>query len=94
MLPEVPTTTELGISDLVGGSWQGLFFPKDTPTAILDRLFAATQKAMADRDLQQRLASGGAEVVVSTSPAEYARYVARETQKWEKVVKESGITAD
>jgi tripartite-type tricarboxylate transporter receptor subunit TctC len=49
---------------------------------------------MADRDLQQRLASGGAEVVVSTSPAEYARYVARETQKWEKVVKESGITAD
>ncbi len=94
VLPEVPTTTELGISDLVGGSWQGLFFPKDTPTAILDRLFAATQKAMADRDLQQRLASGGAEVVVSTSPAEYARYVARETQKWEKVVKESGITAD
>ena len=49
---------------------------------------------MAGRDPKQRLASGGAEVGVSPSPAEYARYVARETQKWEKVVKESGVTAD
>lgn len=94
VLPEVPTTTELGITDLVGGSWQGLFFPKDTPTAIIDRLFAATQKAMTDDEVKQRLAAGGVEVVVSASPAEYARYVARETQKWEKVVKESGATAD
>ncbi len=94
VLPTVPTTTELGLTELVGGSWQGLFFPKDTPTAIIDRVFAATQKVMTDNEVKQRLAAGGVEVVVSASPIEYARYVAREAEKWEKAVRESGATAD
>jgi tripartite-type tricarboxylate transporter receptor subunit TctC len=94
VLPAVPTTTEVGVTELVGGSWQGLFFPRDTPTPVVDRVFAATLKAMADDDVKQRLAAGGVEIVVSASPAEYARYVVRETQKWEKAVKESGATAE
>ncbi|MEO8442639.1 MAG: tripartite tricarboxylate transporter substrate-binding protein, partial [Betaproteobacteria bacterium] len=94
LLPDVPTTTELGILELVGGSWQGLFFPKDTPAAIIDRVFAVTQKAMADEEVRRRLAAGGVDVVVSSSPAEFTRFVARETQKWDKAVKDSGATAD
>lgn len=94
VMPAVPTTTELGITELVGGSWQGLFFPRDTPAPIVDRVFVATLKAMADDDVRQRLSAGGVEVVVSASPAEYARYVVRETQKWEQAVRESGATAE
>ena len=94
VLPDVPTTTELGITELVGGSWQGLFFPKDTPAAIIDRVFAATQKAMAEEEVKRRLAAGGVDVVVSSAPAEFTRFVASETQKWDKAVKDSGATAD
>jgi len=94
VLPDVPTTTELGITELVGGSWQGLFFPKDTPTAIIDRVFAATQKAMAEEEVRRRLAAGGVDVVISSAPAEFTRFVVSETQKWDKAVKDSGATAD
>jgi tripartite-type tricarboxylate transporter receptor subunit TctC len=94
VIPSVPTTTELGITELIGGSWQGLFFPKDTPAPIMDRLFAATVKTMADESVKRRLAAGGVDVVVSTSPAEFSRFVASETQKWGRAVKESGATAE
>jgi len=94
LLPDVPTTTELGITELVGGSWQGLFFPKDTPAAIIDRVFAVTQKAMSDEEVKRRLAAGGVDVVVSSAPAEFTRFVVSETQKWDKAVKDSGATAD
>jgi len=94
VLPDVPTTTELGITELVGGSWQGLFFPKDTPAAIVDRVFAATQKAMAEEEVRRRLAAGGVDVVISSAPAEFTRFVVSETQKWDKAVKDSGATAD
>jgi tripartite-type tricarboxylate transporter receptor subunit TctC len=94
VLPNVPTTTELGLTELVGGSWQGLFFPKDVPAPIMERMFGATVKALGDADVRRRLASGGAEVVVSASPAEFTRYVAAETVKWGRVVKESGASAE
>ena len=94
VLPEVSTTTQLGILDLIGGSWQGLFFPKETPIPIVDRMFSATIKALSDESVKQRLAGGGAEIVVSASPSEFGAYVASETKKWEKAVKESGATAD
>jgi len=94
VFPDVPTTTELGITELVGGSWQGLFFPKDTPSAVIDRVFAATQKALADEGVKRRLAAGGVDVVVSSAPAEFTRFVVSETQKWDKAVKDSGATAD
>ena len=81
VLPEVPTTTELGITELVGGSWQGLFFPKDTPAAIVERAFAATAKAMADDEVKRRLATDGVEVVVSSSSADFAKFVATETSE-------------
>jgi tripartite-type tricarboxylate transporter receptor subunit TctC len=94
VLPDVPTTTEAGLTDLVGGSWQGLFFPKDVPAPIIERVFGATVKALGDPEVRRRLAAGGAEVVLSASPAEFGRFVAAETVKWGRVVKESGASAD
>ena len=94
VLPQVSTTTELGITELVGGSWQGLFFPKDTPAGIIERAHAATIKAMADEEVKRRLATAGVEVVVSRSPADFDRFVAAETVKWGKAVKQAGATAE
>ena len=93
-LPNVPTMIESGHADSRSGSWQGIFVPAGTPSAVVERLFAAVQQAMKAPEVAERLAKGGVEVVLSASPQEFAQYVAADTQRWAKVAKESGATVD
>jgi len=91
--PAVPTATESGYPDLAGGSWQGVFVPAGTPKETLERLLSAVLQTMQTPDVGARLATGGVEVVTS-SPAAFAEFVAAETRKWARVVKESNATPD
>ncbi len=92
--PEAPTMVESGYADFVTGSWQGIFVPAGTPREIVERLYKDLQQTMADRDVHERLAKGGVEVVTSASPQAFADYVAAETKRWAQVVRDSGATAD
>ncbi|MDQ5849847.1 MAG: tripartite tricarboxylate transporter substrate binding protein [Pseudomonadota bacterium] len=93
-LPEVPTTAESGYPELAASSWQGIFVPAGTPKEIVERLFAVSQQAVASPEVVQRLANGGVVVAVSASPAAFHEFVANETSRWAKVVKEAGATPD
>ena len=93
-LPEVPTMVESGFPRSVTGSWQGIFVPKGTPRPVVDKLFAVTQQVMKTPDVVQRLASGGADVVLSASPEAFAGFVASESERWGKVAHEVGATVD
>jgi tripartite-type tricarboxylate transporter receptor subunit TctC len=93
-LPDVPTTAESGYPELAASSWQGIFVPAGTPREIIDRLFAVSQQAMASPEVVQRLANGGVVVAVSASPAVFHDFVANETGRWAKVVKDAGATPD
>ena len=93
-VPTAPTMSEQGYSELKTSSWQGVFVPAGTPREIVERLHAVLHQAMATPEVAARLASGGVEVVTSPSPAAFADYVAAETQRWAKVVKESNATPD
>ena len=92
--PQAATTTEQGYPDLRASSWQGVFVPTGTPRDIVERLFQITVQTMATPEVAQRLANGGVIVATSESPAAFAQFVAAETQRWGRVVKESGATAD
>jgi len=92
--PSAPTMVESGYPDFVTGSWQGVFVPAGTPRDILERLFAAIQFTMRTAEVAERLKNGGAEVVTSATPAAFAEFVAAETQRWARVVRESNATAD
>lgn len=94
VMPDVPTMLEVGFAGSIGGSWQGIFVPKGTPPVIVKKLFDVMLKVMDQEDVKQRLATAGVEVVVSQSPAEFAKFVAAQTDKWGKVVQEAGATAD
>jgi len=94
VMPDVPTMLEVGFAGSIGGSWQGVFLPKGTPPAIVNKLFAVMLKVMDQEDVKQRLSTAGVEVIVSKSPAEFAQFVAAQTEKWGKVVVEAGATAD
>ena len=93
-LPQVPTMVESGYPDMVSTSWQGLYAPAGTPRAIVEKLHAAILQVLAAPDIAQRFAVGGALVATSRSPEEFQAYSAAEAERWGKVVKETGATAD
>ena len=93
-LPNVPTMGEQGFPGFDSGSWQGIFVPTGTPKEIVDKIYSATQQTMKAPEVVERLAKGGVEVVTSTSSAAFHEFVARETERWAKAVKESGATVD
>jgi tripartite-type tricarboxylate transporter receptor subunit TctC len=93
-LPNVPTMAEEGFPGFDSGSWQGIFVPAGTPKPVVDRLFTVAHQTMKAPEVIERLAKGGVEVVTSRSSAEFQAFVVRETEKWAKIVKDSGATVD
>lgn len=92
-LPDVPTTSEAGLPGFEVGSWNGLFAPAKTPPAIVAQISKAVAAAMADAGVRQRMVDLGAEPTFVASDA-FARFFADETQRWARLVKETGIQAD
>jgi tripartite-type tricarboxylate transporter receptor subunit TctC len=91
-LPDVPTVAESGYPGFEAGSWFGLFAPKGTPAAVVNELNRAANEFLRDPKVEARLIQEGADPV-AISPREFADFVAKETEKWRQVVKESGATA-
>jgi tripartite-type tricarboxylate transporter receptor subunit TctC len=92
--PSAPTMVESGYPDFVTGSWQGVFVPAGAPRDVVDKLFKAIQQTMSAPEVGERLKNGGAEVVTSQSPAAFTEFVAAETRRWARVVRESNATVD
>lgn len=89
-LPDVPTMPELGYKDMKTGSWQGVYFPTGTSRAIIDRMFAAAVKAMADPEVIKRVNDIGAEVIVSSSPEDFTTFMREQNERFVQVVKQIG----
>jgi tripartite-type tricarboxylate transporter receptor subunit TctC len=90
LLPGVPTMEEAGIKDFRGATWFGLFAPKQTPAAILDRTHAAVQAALDTDEVKQLWAEQGAKVEPE-SRAGFADFVAQEVQRWTAIAKAAGV---
>lgn len=92
-VPDVPTMAESGFPDLVVGSWQGVFVPKGTPRAVIDRLFAAAVNTMKDPEVIRRLDTASAVAITSESPAAFRKFWETEHNRWAKVVHDVGAIA-
>ncbi len=93
-LPQVPTMAESGFPELTLGSWQAMFVPKGTPRPIVTKLYGVMIRTVEDPDVVRRLNAGGAEIVTSKSPEEFAAFLKNQTEFWAKIVKSVGATAD
>jgi tripartite-type tricarboxylate transporter receptor subunit TctC len=91
-LPDVPTVSEF-VPGYEALGWYGLGVPKNTPKEIVDKLNAATNKALADPKLVARLADLGVEPM-PMSPAEFRAFIGRERDKWGKVIKDAGVVLE
>ncbi|MDM0120733.1 Bug family tripartite tricarboxylate transporter substrate binding protein [Variovorax arabinosiphilus] len=92
-LPDVPTIAESGVPGYEATSWFGLLAPAGTPAPVIAKLNASILKALANPEVKKKLAEQGAEAA-GEKPEQFAAFIAAETAKWGKVVKESGATAD
>jgi tripartite-type tricarboxylate transporter receptor subunit TctC len=92
--PSTATTEEQGFPELKASSWQGVFLPAGTAKEIVERLHTVMLQTMASPEVVQRLTNGGVIVATSASPGAFAEFVAAETQRWARVVKDAGATPD
>ncbi|BEP64406.1 tripartite tricarboxylate transporter substrate binding protein (plasmid) [Variovorax sp. V213] len=89
-LPDVPTFAELGVKGMEMSNWFGIVAPKGTPPAIVAKLNDAINKALYEPDLAERITSQG-NIVGGGTPEAFAAFVAAETARWSKIVKEKDI---
>jgi len=92
-LPDVPTMTELGVAGFESGLWFGLNAPAGTPPAVIERLNAEARRAFGLAEVKAQLAAQGIEAVPGSAGA-FAAFYLQETDKWARVVRESGTKAD
>jgi tripartite-type tricarboxylate transporter receptor subunit TctC len=88
--PDVPTTAEVGMPDLLIENWYGMIAPAKTPKDIVAALNRIANEAMADSSVKERLAEQGLTVAGDTSE-HFRGYIDAETKKWAKVIKDAGI---
>ncbi len=95
-LPFVPTLHEQGLKDFEVAVWHGLYAPKGTPKAVLDKLNAALNAAIKDQQFKDSLVKLGAEAVTPdrATPESLARHLRAEIDKWAPIIKAAGQYAD
>jgi tripartite-type tricarboxylate transporter receptor subunit TctC len=94
-LPDVPTAKEQGL-DIEVAIWHGLYAPKGTPKAIVERLAASLQKALQDETVKNRFASLGTAPVPldQAQPAALEAKLKGEIERWRPVIQAAGQYAD
>jgi tripartite-type tricarboxylate transporter receptor subunit TctC len=95
-LPEVPTLDEQGVKGFDLVVWNGLFAPRGTPKAALDKLVPALQAAVQDPAFKGRLADLGAEPVplAKATPDSLRTLLKSQIDKWTPIIRKSGVYAD
>jgi tripartite-type tricarboxylate transporter receptor subunit TctC len=91
-LPDLPTVGEF-VPGYEAVGWYGVGAPKDTPVEIVDKLNKAINTALAESATKQRLADLGV-APMRTTPAEFAKFIADESEKWGKVIRAANIRLD
>ncbi len=92
LLPDVPIVADY-IPGYEASAWYGLGAPRGTPPVIIEKLNTTVNAILADPAVKKKFADMGATLIVS-SPADFGKYVADETEKWGKVVKFAGAKPD
>jgi tripartite-type tricarboxylate transporter receptor subunit TctC len=68
--------------------------PAGTPPAIVQKLYEATQEALKQPNVKAALAREGTDVSLSTSPAQFAKFLSEDEKFWVKLVKSADVTVD
>lgn len=95
-LPEVPTLDEQGLKGFEVSVWHGLYAPKGTPKAALDKLVVALQDTVKDESVKKHFADLGATTFPpeKATPAALQAHLKSEIDRWAPLIKKAGVYAD
>ncbi|WP_432729604.1 Bug family tripartite tricarboxylate transporter substrate binding protein [Variovorax sp. W6] len=91
LLPDVKTVAEQGFPGFDATSWGGLLAPAGTPKDIVDRMSAELKKALADKEVQEKLQSVGTFAAYRT-PEQTGVRMKEDFERWGKVIRDNHIT--
>ena len=91
--PNIPTIEEVGVKGYQATTWYALWAVKGTPPDVVSRLYAETAKVLQEPTIKEIWFNNGADVG-GNAPADFARFIRSEIDKWAKVVKTSGAKID
>lgn len=93
LLPNVPTINEAGLPGFASEQLVGLLVPSATPKPVIDKLSTTLNEALADPNVKSKIIEVGADPEL-TAPEQYAKLIADDQQKWGKIVRKLGLTAN
>ena len=95
-LPDLPTVAESGVTGFEVNVWHGLWAPKGTPKAVVDRIAASLQEAVKDPMFTGKMAELGANVVTAdrARPDALRAFAQSEIARWAPIIKKAGVYAD
>jgi tripartite-type tricarboxylate transporter receptor subunit TctC len=88
--PDVPTTAEVGMPDLLIENWYGMIGPAGLPPDILEKINRVAVEAMSDPNVKEKLGDQGLTLVPQT-PEEFRAFIAKDAIRWANVVKKAGL---
>src|SRR5882672_2065173 len=88
--PDVPTTAEVGMPDLLIQNWYGMIAPAATPPAVVATLNRIANEAMADPSVKEKMADQGLTLAGDT-PEHFRGFIASEATKWGNVIRQAGL---
>jgi tripartite-type tricarboxylate transporter receptor subunit TctC len=89
-LPEVPTADESGVPGYEVVTWWGMLAPAGVPGNLITKINQIVVKNLKSPEMKESLARDGAEAI-GNSPAEFGAFIQKESAKWSKVIKTSGV---
>ncbi len=92
--PNVPTMAEKSIPNFQVSTWYGLYAPKGTPDKVVQTMYQAWQKALADATFTGKMVEQGIKLLPADqyAPAAFQQFTADEGKRWAQVIKQAGIT--
>ncbi|HWL31310.1 MAG TPA: tripartite tricarboxylate transporter substrate binding protein [Xanthobacteraceae bacterium] len=96
VIPDIPTTGEQGLQGVEATVWNGFFFPKGTPKAIVAKMHQAMEVMINKPEVQQKMATLGLEILpkAQRTPEYMAQFLPQDIERWGKVIKAAGIHVD
>jgi tripartite-type tricarboxylate transporter receptor subunit TctC len=89
--PDIPTMKELGYPNFENSHpWTGLLAPAGTPQAIIDKLANAVKRSVATGKVRERGEQTGS-VMIGSTPAEFAKFIAQDSDRWRQIIAEAGL---
>lgn len=93
LLPQLPTVAESGYPGFEASNWHGLVVPAKTPKEVIGVLRAAVISALKRADIAKRINDLGL-TPIGDQPGEFAEFLKADIEKWRKIVRQRGLTAD